>query len=110
MLSAFALLSRRPEAKGSGVTDPDTIEQITGATYRKYEGKDAFQSAPSGIPQHMANWDEQKPYVYKVNTDLSVRLLKDCSNGNSTFRSPPMALWTARSADDELLNPKADKE
>ena len=27
------------EAKGSGVTDPDTIEQITGATYRKYEGK-----------------------------------------------------------------------
>jgi hypothetical protein len=25
----------------------------------------------------MANWDEQKPYVYKVNTDLSVRLLKE---------------------------------
>jgi hypothetical protein len=85
----FALLVGQ-EAKGSGVTDPDTIEQITGATYRKYEGKDAFQSAPSGIPQHMANWDEQKPYVYKVNTDLSVRLL------NSTFHSPPMAPWTAR--------------
>ena len=71
----FALLVGQ-EAKGSGVTDPDTIEQITGATYRKYEGKDAYQSAPSGIPQHMANWDEHKPYVYKVNTDLSVRLLK----------------------------------
>lgn len=27
------------EAKGSGVTDPATIESITGATYRKYEGK-----------------------------------------------------------------------
>src|SRR6202022_3274467 len=71
----FALLVGQ-EAKGSGVIDPDTIEQITGATYRKYEGKDAYQSAPSGIPQHMANWDERKPYVYKVNTDLSVRLLK----------------------------------
>ena len=37
-----------------------TIEKITGATYRKYEGKESFQSAPSGIPQHMANWDKKR--------------------------------------------------
>ena len=30
----FALFVGK-EAKGSGVTDPDTIERITGATYRK---------------------------------------------------------------------------
>jgi hypothetical protein len=35
------------EAKGSGVIDPATIERITGATYRKYEGKESYQSAPS---------------------------------------------------------------
>src|SRR5271165_4596885 len=56
-----------PEAKGSGVTDPDTIEKITGATYWRYDGKETYQSAPSGIPQHMANWDKEKPYVYKSN-------------------------------------------
>ena len=90
----FALLVGQ-EAKGSGVTDPDTIEQITGATYRKYEGKDAYQSAPSGIPQHMANWDEHK--VSTRSTPISAcGCSKDCSNGNSTFHSPPMALWTAR--------------
>jgi hypothetical protein len=35
------------EAKGSGVIDSATIERITGATYRKYEGKESYQSAPS---------------------------------------------------------------
>jgi len=30
------------EGKGSGVTDPDRVEKITGATYKKYEGKDSL--------------------------------------------------------------------
>jgi 2,3-dihydroxyphenylpropionate 1,2-dioxygenase len=105
----FALLVGQ-EAKGSGVTDPDTIEQITGATYRKYEGKDAFQSAPSGIPQHMANWDEQKPYVYKVNTDLSVRLLKGLLERE--FDVPFTSDGTMDGEEvltTNFLNPKADK-
>lgn len=64
------------EASGSGVTSPDEIERITGATYRRYAGKAEYESAPSGIPQHMANWEKQKPYVYKSSLDLSTRLLK----------------------------------
>jgi hypothetical protein len=105
----FALFVGR-EAKGSGVTDPDEIEKITGATYRKYEGKDGFASAPKGIPQHMANWDDQKPYVYKVNTDLSVRLLKGLLE-----RDFDMPMTSNGTMDGEevlttnFLNPKADK-
>src|SRR5262249_22706532 len=99
------------EAKGSGVTDPETIQKITGATYRKYEGKKDYQSAPSGIPQHMANWDSRKPYVYKVNTELSVKLLKGL-----LARDFDMPFTTNGTMDGEevlttnFLNPKADKQ
>ena len=99
------------EAKGSGVTDPDTIEKITGATYRKYEGKESYQSAPSGIPQHMANWDKEKPYVYKVNTDLSVRLLKGLLERD--FDVPFTSDGTMDGEEvltTNFLNPKADKK
>jgi len=34
----------------------------------------------------MANWDKQKPYVYKVNTDLSGGCSRGFWNANSTFR------------------------
>jgi hypothetical protein len=99
------------EAKGSGVTDPDTIEKITGASYKKYEGKESYQSAPSGIPQHMANWDNQKPYVYKVNTDLSVRLLKGLLERD--FDVPFTANGTMDGEEvltTNFLNPRADKK
>jgi hypothetical protein len=106
----FALFVGK-EAKGSGVTDPDTIETITGATYRKYAGKESYQSAPGGIPQHMANWDKQKPYVYKVNTDLSVRLLKGLLERD--FDVPFTADGTMDGEEvltTNFLNPKADKK
>lgn len=98
------------EAKGSGVTDPETIQSITGATYRKYEGKTDYQSAPSGIPQHMANWEKQKPYVYQVNTELSLRLLKGLME-----RDFDVPFTTDGTMDGEevlttnFLNPNADK-
>jgi hypothetical protein len=98
------------EAKGSGVTDPAEIERITGATYRKYEGKESYSSAPAGIPQHMANWESQKPYVYKVNTDLSVRLLKELMARD--FDMPFTADGTMDGEEvltTNFLNPKADK-
>jgi hypothetical protein len=105
----FALFVGK-EAKGSGVMDPAAIEKITGATYRKYEGKDSYRSAPAGIPQHMADWEGEKPYVYKVNTDLSVRLLKGL-----LARDFDMPFTSNGTMDGELvlttnfLNPKADK-
>ena len=71
----FALFVGK-EARGSGVIAPSEIEKITGATYRKYDGKAAYASAPAGIPQHVADWESDKPYVYSVNTELSVTLLK----------------------------------
>jgi aromatic ring-opening dioxygenase catalytic subunit (LigB family) len=106
----FALFTGR-EAKGSGVIDPAEIEKITGATYRKYEGKESYASAPKGIPQHMADWETEKPYVYEVNTDLSVKLLKDLMQ-----RGFDMPFTTNGTMDGELvlttnfLNPKADKK
>src|ERR1051325_5525039 len=99
------------EAKGSGVTDPDTIEKIAGATYRSYEGKESYQSAPSGIPQHMANWKKEKPYVYKVNTELSVRLLKGLLERD--FDLPFTSDGTMDGEEvltTNFLNPKADKK
>ena len=39
----FCLLIGK-EAKGSGVIHPDEIEKITGATYKKYEGKSSYAS------------------------------------------------------------------
>jgi hypothetical protein len=99
------------EAKGSGVIDPATIERITGATYRKYDGKETYQSAPSGIPQHMANWDYQKPYVYKANTDLSVRLLKGLLERD--FDLPFTSDGTMDGEEvltTNFLNPQADKK
>ena len=45
----FALFVGR-KAEGSGVTDPDIIEKITGASYQKFEGNPSFASAPGGIP------------------------------------------------------------
>jgi hypothetical protein len=105
----FALFVGR-EAKGSGVMDPAEIEKITGATYRRYEGKTAYESAPKGIPQHMADWEGEKPYVYRVNTDLSVKLLKDLIE-----RGFDLPFTSNGTMDGELvlttnfLNPRADK-
>lgn len=105
----FALFVGK-EAKGSGVTDPATIERITGATYRKYEGKAGYASAPAGIPQHMADWESEKPYVYAVNTDLSVKLLKGL-----LARDFDIPFTSNGTMDGELvlttnfLNPRADK-
>lgn len=105
----FALLIGK-EAKGSGVMDPAAIEAITSATYRKYDGKDSYQSAPSGIPQHMADWEGQKPYAYRVNTDLSMRLYKGLLE-----RDFDIPFTTNGTMDGELvltqnfLNPRADK-
>lgn len=105
----FALFVGK-EVKGSGVMDPGEIEKITGAVYRKYEGKTSYESAPKGIPQHMADWEGQKPYVYRANADLSVKLLKGLMERD--FDIP----FTSNGAmDGELvlttnfLNPKADK-
>jgi len=105
----FALFVGK-EATGSGVTSPQEIEKITGATYRVYEGKESYASAPSGIPQHMANWEQQKPYVYQVNAALSAHLLKELIRKG--FDIP----FTANGTMDgeqvlttNFLNPKADK-
>ncbi len=104
----FALFVGK-EAKGSGVIDPAAIEKITGATYRQYEGKAAYASAPAGIPQHVADWESDKPYVYRVNTGLSVTLLKGLLE-----RSFDMPFTSNGTMDGELvlttnfLNPKAD--
>ena len=98
------------EARGSGVMAPAEIEKITGATYRKYAGKEAYESAPAGIPQHMADWEGEKPYIYKVNEALSVRLLKGL-----LARDFDIPFTTNGTMDGELvltqnfLNPKADK-
>ena len=98
------------EARGSGVIDPAEIEKITGATYRRYEGKTSYESAPKGIPQHMADWEGDKPYVYRANTGLSVRLLKELME-----RGFDMPFTSNGTMDGELvlttnfLNPKADK-
>src|SRR5262245_43304777 len=97
------------EAKGSGVIHPEEIERITGATYRKYKGKNDYSSAPAGIPQHMANWETDKPYIYDVNADLSADLLKGL-----IARDFDIAITQDGSMDGELvlttnfLNPKAD--
>jgi hypothetical protein len=105
----FALFVGK-EAKGSGVMAPEAIEKITGAAYRKYDGKTSYASAPAGIPQHMADWEEQKPYVYKVNTELSIGLLKGLLE-----RDFDIPFTSNGTMDGELvlttnfLNPKADK-
>jgi hypothetical protein len=105
----FALFVGK-EATGSGVTSPQEIEAITGATYRKFQGKESYESAPAGIPQHMANWETQKPYAYPVNAELSVHLLKSLIEKG--FDLP----FTSNGAMDgehvlttNFLNPKADK-
>jgi hypothetical protein len=106
----FSLFVGR-KAEGSGVTDPDTIEQITGAKYQTYKGQTSYASAPSGIPQHMADWESRKPYVYTVNSDLSVRLLHGLME-----RGFDMPFTTNGTMDGEevlttnFLNPKADKD
>jgi hypothetical protein len=105
----FALFVGK-EASGSGVTSPVEIEKITGATYRTYEGKTNYESAPSGIPQHMANWEQQKPYVYNVDLDLSTHILKEL-----IARDFDIPFTTDGTMDGEhiltmnFLNPKADK-
>ena len=106
----FALFVGR-KAEGSGVADPDLIEKITGASYKKYEDDSSYESAPDGIPQHMANWNDQKPYVYNVNTELSEHLLKGLIE-----RGFDMPFTTSGIMDGEevlttnFLNPKADKD
>lgn len=97
-------------AGGSGVTSPAEIERITGATYRKYEGKSEYSSAPTGIPQHMANWEKQKPYSYNVDVDLSTQLLKGLIE-----RDFDIPFTTEGTMDGEhvltmnFLNPRAEK-
>ena len=60
----FCLLIGK-EAKGSGVIDPGEIEKITGAVYKKYQGKTSYGAAPAGMPQHVSDWEGgDKPYVY----------------------------------------------
>ena len=98
------------EASGSGVTSPAEIQKITGAVYREYEGKSEYASAPSGIPQHMAAWEKQKPYVYNVDVDLSTKLLKGLME-----RGFDLPFTTDGTMDGEhvltmnFLNPRADK-
>lgn len=105
----FCLLVSK-EAKGSGVIDPVEIEKITGAVYKKCEGKSSFQSAPAGMPQHVSDWEGDKPYIYRVNEDLSVRMLKGL-----LAEGFDMPFTTNGTMDGELvltqnfLNPKADK-
>ena len=105
----FALFVGK-EVRGSGVIDPASIEKITGATYRTYPGKAAYASAPAGVPQHVADWESEKPYVYAVNEALSVKLLKGLIE--QSFDLPFTSNGTM---DGELvlttnfLNPKADK-
>lgn len=106
----FCLLIGK-EAKGSGVIDPAEIEKITGASYKKYPGKQAYQSAPAGIPQHVSDWEGgEKPYIYHVNENLSVGMLKDLLEMGFD-----MPFTTNGTMDGELvltqnfLNPKADK-
>ena len=73
----FCLLVAK-EAKGSGVIDPVEIEKITGATYKKHPSKISYGSAPAGMPQHVSDWEGgDKPYVYPVDEELSVRMLKE---------------------------------
>lgn len=106
----FCLLIGK-EAKGSGVIDPAEIEKITGAVYKRYAGKSSYQSAPAGMPQHVSDWEGgDKPYVYRVNEDLSVRLLKEL-----LAMGFDMPFTTNGTMDGELvltqnfLNPQADK-
>ena len=59
----------------------------------------------------MANWEKEKPYVYKVNTDLSVRLLKGLLERE--FDVPFTADGTMDGEEvltTNFLNPKADKK
>ena len=106
----FCLLVGK-EARGSGVVDPAEIEKITGAVYQKYQGKTSYRSAPAGMPQHVSDWEGgDKPYVYRVDEDLSVRMLKDL-----LAMGFDMSFTTNGTMDGELvltqnfLNPKADK-
>ena len=106
----FCLLIGK-EAKGSGVIDPAEIEKITGAVYRRYEGKSSYRAAPAGMPQHVSDWEGgEKPYVYGVNEELSVRMLKEL-----LAMGFDMPFTTNGTMDGELvltqnfLNPKADK-
>jgi Catalytic LigB subunit of aromatic ring-opening dioxygenase len=106
----FCLLIGK-EAKGSGVIDPAEIEKITGAVYKKYQGKTSYGAAPAGMPQHVADWEGgDKPYVYRVDEELSVRMLKDL-----LAMGFDMPFSTNGTMDGELvltqnfLNPKADK-
>ncbi|HEY7321990.1 MAG TPA: hypothetical protein VIE89_30855 [Candidatus Binatia bacterium] len=106
----FCLLIAK-EAKGSGVIDPAEIEAITGASYKKYPRKTSYRSAPAGMPQHVSDWEGfEKPYVYAVDEELSVRMLKEL-----LAIGFDMPFTTNGTMDGELvltqnfLNPKADK-
>lgn len=105
----FALFVGR-DLKGSGVMDPVEIEKITGAIWQPAPGSTDYASAPKGIPQHMANWAEHKPYVYQANFELSSKLLTGLMERD--FDIPFTANGTM---DGELvlttnfLNPAADK-
>jgi len=107
----FCLLIGK-EAKGSGVIHPDEIAKITGATYKKYEGKSSYASAPAGMPQHVSDWEGgDKPYVYRVNEPLSVHMLKEL-----LAMGFDMPFTTNGTMDGELvltqnfLNPRTDKQ
>lgn len=106
----FCLLIGK-EAKGSGVINPLEIEKITGAVYKQYDAKTSYASAPAGMPQHVSDWEGgDKPYVYRVNEILSVRMLKEL-----LAEGFDMPFSTNGTMDGELvltqnfLNPKADK-
>lgn len=98
------------EAGGSGVMHPEEIERITGATYRRYAGKNDYSSAPKGIPQHLAAWEQDRPYIYDVASELSAHILKQLIH-----RDFDIAVTQNGLMDGELvlttnfLNPKADK-
>ena len=83
----------------------------TGAVYKRYQGKTSYQSAPAGMPQHVSDWEGgEKPYAYRVDEELSVRMLKDL-----LALGFDMPFTTNGTMDGELvltqnfLNPKADK-
>jgi hypothetical protein len=101
----FCLLVGK-EAKGSGVIDPAEIGKITGAVYKKYQGKTSYGSAPAGMPQHVSDWEGgAKPYVYRVDEDLSAQ-----RTARDGFRHAVYHQWhdgRRAGADTEFLKPQS---
>src|SRR6266576_3706886 len=100
----FCLLVGK-EARGSGVVDPAEIEKITGAVYQKYQGKTSYQSAPTGMPQHVSDWEGgNRPYVYRVDEEFDNHVLDLLAKGEARTLAalPPEEIL--RRGNGELVN------